>query len=51
VVPKFAGRLMLGSIADDILFSSQRVVPKRLGELPYSFRFPSLRDALRDLVG
>jgi uncharacterized protein (TIGR01777 family) len=51
VVPKFAGRLMLGSIADDILFSSQRVVPKRLGELPYTFRFPSLRDALRDLVG
>lgn len=50
-VPKFAGRLMLGSIADDILFSSQRVVPKRLGELPYSFRFPSLRDALRDLIG
>jgi NAD dependent epimerase/dehydratase family enzyme len=50
-VPKFAGRLMLGSIADDILFSSQRVVPKRLGELPYTFKFPSLRDALKDLLG
>jgi uncharacterized protein (TIGR01777 family) len=49
-LPRFVARLMLGSIADDIVLSSQRVVSKRLGELPYNFKFPGLREALRDLL-
>lgn len=47
--PAFALRLALGEMAD-MLLSGHRVVPKRLLELGYRFRFPDLEGALRDLL-
>lgn len=47
-VPEPVFRAMLGEMADAVL-NSQRVVPKRLLELGYAFRFPDLDSALRDL--
>lgn len=47
--PAFALRLMLGEMADFLLEGS-RVLPKRLLEAGFSFRFPTVDAALRDLL-
>lgn len=49
--PAFALRLLLGSMADEMILASQRVVPARLQQAGFEFRWPSLRPALADLVG
>lgn len=48
-VPAFALRMLLGEFANVVLMG-QRVVPKRLMEAGFSFRFPTLQQALEDLV-
>ncbi len=48
-VPTFAARLVFGESASMFL-DSQKVLPKRAGELGYRFRFPKLDDALADLL-
>ena len=48
--PAFALRLAHGEMAD-MLLEGQRVVPKRLLELGFRFRFPDLEGALADLLG
>ncbi|HEV7667879.1 MAG TPA: TIGR01777 family oxidoreductase [Thermoanaerobaculia bacterium] len=48
--PAFALRLALGEMADALL-TGQRVMPERLLELGYRFRFPDLDGALADLLG
>jgi len=51
-VPAFALRLGLGrEMADALLLASARVVPRRLEETGYRFRFPELPAALRHLLG
>lgn len=50
-MPKFAARLALGEMADDLLLASARVLPKRLEQTGYKFRFPELEEALRHLLG
>lgn len=47
--PAFALRLALGEMAE-ILLSGRRVVPRRLTELGFSFRFPEVEAALKDLL-
>ncbi len=47
--PAFAVRLVLGEFADVVLFS-QRMIPKRLQEAGFRFRFPDLELALADLL-
>jgi uncharacterized protein (TIGR01777 family) len=47
-VPEPVFRVMLGEMADAVLHS-QRVLPTRLLQLGYTFRFPDLHSALRDL--
>jgi hypothetical protein len=49
-VPGFAMRLLLGEVATVVL-DGQRVLPRRLQELGFTFRFPELEAALRDLLG
>jgi hypothetical protein len=50
-VPAFALRLAVGrEMADALLLSSARVVPKRLEETGYPFRFRELPAALRHLL-
>jgi uncharacterized protein (TIGR01777 family) len=50
-MPAFAARLALGEMANDLLLSSSRVVPRRLEETGYVFRYPELEPALRHLLG
>jgi hypothetical protein len=49
-VPPFAARLAFGEMADALLLASARVMPVRLQESGYHFRFPALEDALRYLL-
>lgn len=48
--PAFAVRLVLGEFANAVLFS-QRMVPARLQAAGFTFRFPELEPALRDILG
>ena len=49
--PAFALRLMLGEMADALLLSSQRVLPKKLESLGYHFLHPDLKNALAAILG
>jgi uncharacterized protein len=46
-MPGFAAKLALGEMAEDLLLASARVLPRRLQESGFSFRFPELESALR----
>jgi uncharacterized protein len=46
--PAFALRTLLGEMAD-IVLTGQRVVPKKLLQEGFKFRFPELKDALENL--
>ena len=48
-VPGFALRLLLGEMSG-LLLGGQRVVPRRLLDAGFGFRFPELRDALADVL-
>jgi uncharacterized protein len=50
-VPRFALRLLFGEMADTALLSSHRVLPARLTESGYEFRYPELQSALRHVLG
>ena len=45
--PPFALRLILGEMADALLLSSQRVVPEKLAQHRFQFRYANLESALR----
>jgi uncharacterized protein (TIGR01777 family) len=47
--PKIMLRLMLGQVAS-VITSGQRVLPKKALELGYTFRFPDIDSALRDVL-
>lgn len=49
-VPAFAVKAALGPLADELL-GSKRVVPERLIEAGYPFRYPTLISALEDVLG
>ncbi len=50
-VPACAAKTALGEMADDLLLSSQRVLPGVLEETGYLFRHADLETALRHLLG
>lgn len=51
-MPAFAARLLFGAeMADEMLLAGQRVVPTRLQATHFQFRFPTLEDALRQMLG
>lgn len=49
-VPRFGIKLLYGEMAD-ILFYSQRVIPKAAQDAGYEFRHPEIFGALKDIVG
>ncbi|MCJ2165625.1 TIGR01777 family oxidoreductase [Pseudodesulfovibrio sp. S3] len=49
-VPPFALRLLFGEMADEVLLSGQLALPERLMKAGFTFGFPDLRDALRDIL-
>lgn len=50
-MPAFVVKLAFGEMGEELLLASTRVVPQRLEESGYEFRFPSLDAALRHLLG
>jgi uncharacterized protein len=50
-VPRFGPRLVLGELADELLFASMRVLPERARAAGYEFRHPTLEGCLRDILG
>jgi uncharacterized protein len=49
--PAFGLRLSLGEMADALLLSSQRVLPRKLEQLSYPFLHPELSSALTAILG
>ena len=50
-VPGFTLRIMLGQMAEELILSGQRALPKRLLEAGFTFRYPEAEIALRDVLG
>jgi uncharacterized protein (TIGR01777 family) len=50
-VPAFALKLALGEAAEETVLASTRVVPKRLLDGGFLFRYPRLESALRHILG
>jgi uncharacterized protein (TIGR01777 family) len=48
-VPGFVLKIILGEMARELLLTSQRVLPARLSEAGFSFEYPTLEMALKDL--
>lgn len=48
--PQFALRMLLGEMADPLLFASARIEPSKLTATGYRFRYPNLEEALRALL-
>ena len=49
-IPSFILKLLPGGMAEDLLLTSQRVVPYRLMEAGYKFHFTNIEEALNDLL-
>jgi uncharacterized protein (TIGR01777 family) len=49
-VPGFALRLALGEMAEELILSGQRALPKRLLTAGYAFHYPLARDALQNIL-
>ena len=50
MAPRFAMRLVMGEVADALLFASNRVVPERLAAGGFEFSQPEVEGALRMLL-
>ena len=50
-MPAFAARLAFGEMADEMLLTSQKVMPKRLSQAGFQFQYPALEAAMRKYVG
>jgi hypothetical protein len=49
-VPGFVARLLLGRMAEEMLLSGQRVMPKRLKEAGFEFKHEDLKEALTAIL-
>jgi len=45
-LPAFAARIIMGEMADELLLSSQKVIPEKLTAAGYKFVYPGLKEAL-----
>ncbi|MBX7172898.1 MAG: TIGR01777 family oxidoreductase [Pyrinomonadaceae bacterium] len=49
-IPEFAIKMMFGEMGEELLLKGTRVIPKRLQELGYKFKFENLDEALNQLL-
>ena len=49
-VPAFAAKLAFGQMADEMLLSGQRVLPKRLLNTRFDFKYTEVEQALSDII-
>jgi uncharacterized protein (TIGR01777 family) len=50
-VPALVLRVLFGEMAEAALINGQRVVPRRAGELGFTFEYPTIDAALSELIG
>jgi uncharacterized protein len=50
-IPEFAIKLMFGEMGEATVLQGCRVIPKRLEEAGYKFKFTNLEDALKHVLG
>src|SRR5216684_496820 len=50
-LPGFALRWALGQLAEEVLLGGQRVLPRKAAETGYQFLYPTLGEALEEIVG
>lgn len=50
-VPAFAARAAFGEMADEALLASTRVLPQKLRDHSFTYRYPELESALRHCLG
>ena len=48
-MPAFVLKLMMGEMAEELLLSGRRVIPKKITQAGYEFKFKDLESALRNL--
>ncbi|HEY0429785.1 MAG TPA: TIGR01777 family oxidoreductase [Pyrinomonadaceae bacterium] len=49
-VPEFAIKLMFGEMGETLLLQGQRVLPKRLQDAGFEFKFANLEDAMKEVL-
>lgn len=49
-MPAFMVKLLFGQMGEELLLAGQRVVPKKMMQAGYEFKYPQLDNALRDIV-
>jgi NAD dependent epimerase/dehydratase family enzyme len=49
-VPEFAVHMLMGEMGEALLLDSTRVVPKRLTDLRFKFKFADLKKAIENAV-
>jgi hypothetical protein len=49
-VPGFAIKLLLGEVAEPLIINGQRVIPAKAQQYGYSFKYPALEPALRQIL-
>ena len=49
-LPEFAVNLVFGEMGDALLLDSTKVIPKRLNDAGYEFKFPHLKPAIEHAV-
>jgi uncharacterized protein len=50
-VPGFVLRLAFGRLADEVLLGGQRVLPQQAQQTGYQFLYPTLGEALKEIIG
>lgn len=50
-IPALLLRIMLGEMAEALILASRRIIPRKLLDADYSFRFPDLETAIRYELG
>ena len=49
-LPGFLARVVLGEMADELLLKGQKVMPKKISEMNYPFKYPDIASAMSALV-
>ena len=49
-MPAFMVKLMFGQMGDELLLAGQRVIPEKLTNAGYQFKYPQLESALQDII-
>jgi hypothetical protein len=49
-VPGFVLKIIFGEMADEMLLAGQKVLPKRLQQAGFKFKYPDLENALKNIL-